>query len=196
MRKVFGKMGISTLHSYKGAQIFEAVGLAPEVVDRCFDGTASRIRGVGFDVLAAEALRRHALGFPGSMSGTGSDLSRGAPTARVEATMLENPGEFHWRAGAEKHMWCPESIAFLQQAARRNDAQAYGRFADLVNGAALRRCTLRGLLELTNGSPVPIETVEPFEGMMDNARRIGSSEVSLTRDDLPQHLEVWILDHA
>ncbi|HUV07812.1 MAG TPA: glutamate synthase central domain-containing protein, partial [Spirochaetia bacterium] len=99
MRKVLGKMGISTLQSYKGAQIFEAVGLSSRVVERCFTGTASRIEGVDFDVLAQEALQCHARGFPNRPIETSQNLP--------------NPGEYHWRSNGEKHMWCPESIASL-----------------------------------------------------------------------------------
>ncbi len=94
MLKVMAKMGISTLQSYKGAQIFEAIGLRDEVIDRCFAGTASRIQGVGFDVLAEEALRRHALGYP--------------ETQAQRLAVLPNPGEFHWRPKGERHMWDPQ----------------------------------------------------------------------------------------
>ncbi len=150
MLKVMSKMGISTLQSYKGAQIFEAVGLRTEVIDRCFAGTASRIQGVGFDVLAKESLRRHALGFP----------SRGEHQLKV----LQNPGEFHWRADGERHMWDPASIADLQAAAKTNSREAYRRFAEHTNKEATRSCALRGLLafkEGVNGPAIPLEEVEP-----------------------------------
>ena len=107
------------MQSYKGAQIFEAVGLRDEVVDRCFVGTASRIQGVNFDVLAEEALRRHALGYPQHHDS--------------RLPILPNPGEFHWRAEGERHMWDPQSIADIQVAARAGDQNAYQRFADHVN---------------------------------------------------------------
>ena len=147
--KVMGKMGISTLQSYKGAQIFEAVGLKDEVVDRCFVGTASRIQGVDFEVLATESLRRHALGYP-------EDTKDYLP-------VLPNPGEFHWRAEGERHAWDPQSIADIQMAARGNDEQAYWRFSNHINEDAKVRCTLRGLLKLkegANGGPIPIEEVD------------------------------------
>src|SRR4051794_33416744 len=112
--KVMAKIGISTLQSYKGAQIFEAVGLRDEVIDRCFAGTASRIQGVNFDVLAEEALRRHRLGYP--------------ERAGAKLAVLPNPGEFHWRAEGERHMWDPQSIADIQVAARAGDKNAYKRF--------------------------------------------------------------------
>jgi glutamate synthase (NADPH/NADH) large chain len=149
MLKVMAKMGISTLQSYKGAQIFEAVGLKEDVIDRCFAGTASRIQGVDFHVLAEEALRRHALGYPAQ--------------AGDRLPVLPNPGEFHWRADGERHMWDPSSIADLQVAARTNSHDAYRRFADHANRDAQTRCALRGLLAFkpgANGGPIPIEEVQ------------------------------------
>ncbi|MFW5684415.1 MAG: glutamate synthase large subunit, partial [Spirochaetota bacterium] len=147
MRKVFGKMGISTLESYKGAQIFEAVGLESEVVDTSFAGTASRIKGVGFPELAQEASRRHRLGYP--LGGS------------VEGDQLVNPGDFQWRTGGEKHMWDPQSIALLQKAVRYGDAEAYREFAARQNQRSRDQATLRGLMRFRKGSPVPIEEVEP-----------------------------------
>ena len=150
MLKVMAKMGISTLQSYKGAQIFEAVGIQDEVIDRCFCGTASRIQGVGFDVLAAEAHRRHAVGYPA--------------TEGVQPAVLNNPGEYHWRATGERHMWNPESISEIQMAARSNDPDAYSRFSKLVNESDRSRCTLRGLLEFkpeAGPGPISIDEVEP-----------------------------------
>lgn len=150
MLKVMSKMGISTLQSYKGAQIFEAVGLQSEVIDRCFVGTASRIQGVGFDILAQETQRRHELGYPAR------------PENRLP--VLPNPGEFHWRAEGERHMWDPQAISDLQVAARENNADAYWRFSKHTNEEATRKCALRGLLSFKkgiNGPPVPLEQVEP-----------------------------------
>jgi glutamate synthase (NADPH) large chain len=150
MLKVMAKMGISTLQSYKGAQIFEALGLRDEIVDRCFAGTASRIQGVSFDVLAEEMLRRHRLGYP-------EDAARKLPT-------LSNPGEFHWRAEGERHGWDPAAIADLQVAARAGDKNAYWRFAEHINNDSKMKCTLRGLLEFkpgVAGPELPLEEVEP-----------------------------------
>jgi len=150
MLKVMAKMGISTLQSYKGAQIFEAVGLKDEVIDRCFTHTASRVQGVDFEILAKETLRRHALGFP----------------QRVEDAqpLLPNPGEFHWRAKGEKHGWDPQVISDVQVAARTNDEDIYWRFASSVNEENRKRYTLRGLLKFregVNGGPLPLDQVEP-----------------------------------
>ena len=148
--KVMAKMGISTLQSYKGAQVFEAIGLKEEVIDRCFCNTPSRVQGVGFKHLAKESLRRHRLGFPPD----GSPRLRGLP----------NPGEFHWRADGERHMWDPRAIADLQIAAREGDEESYWRFSDYVNNDARVRCTLRSLMKLRegiNGGPIPLDEVEP-----------------------------------
>jgi glutamate synthase (NADPH/NADH) large chain len=147
MRKVFGKMGISTLESYKGAQIFEAVGLDQSVVDRCFAGTASRIRGVGFDVLAKEALARHTDAYSDGNVPIGSES--------------DNNGDFQWRAVGEKHMWDPESIANLQNAVRTNDQKSFDRFTERQNQRSAAQATLRGLLMFRKGNPVPLAEVEP-----------------------------------
>ncbi len=150
MLKVMAKMGISTLQSYKGAQIFEAVGLADEVIERCFSGTASRLQGVGLDVLEREALRRHALGYP--------------EKGQERLTELPNPGEFHWRSAGERHGWAPGVIASLQTAARAGDETAYQQFAEQANDAARANCTLRGLLRLKPGiagDAILAEEVEP-----------------------------------
>ena len=152
MLKVMGKMGISTLQSYKGAQIFEAVGLGPEIIDLAFVGTPSRLQGVGLDVLAEEALRRHAKAFPGS--------------GKVPV-QLTSGGDFHWRAGGEKHMWNPPTIAALQRAAQHGDQNAYWQFAQLANDRAADSCTLRGLMKLDSegdgetSTLIPLDEVEP-----------------------------------
>jgi glutamate synthase (NADPH/NADH) large chain len=167
MLKIMAKMGISTLQSYKGAQIFEAVGLRDEVIQRCFDGTASRVQGVDFNVIATELLRRHEIGYP----------TRG----EVRLPVLPNPGEFHWRAEGERHAWDPQAIADLQVAARANSETAYWRFAEHMNKDARTQCSLRGLLKFREPvgvhasacdgadrlkpelqlQPIPLDQVEP-----------------------------------
>ena len=147
MLKVFAKMGISTLHSYKGAQIFEAVGLNSAVVDLCFAGTASRIQGVGFNVLAEELVERHLLGYP--------------EEDEFRLPVLRNDGQFHWRANGERHQWNPSTITNLQVAARTNSRAAYKEFAERSNNDARDRCTLRGLMRFKKGNAIPIEEVEP-----------------------------------
>jgi len=148
MLKVMAKMGISTLQSYKGAQIFEAVGLAEDVIERAFVGTASRVQGVNLDVLAEEMQRRHQLGYP----------SRSANVA-----VLPNPGDFHWRRHGDTHMWDPQAIADLQVASRTNSEDAYWRFSKHSNEESTRKSMLRGLLTFktgANGGPIPLEDVE------------------------------------
>ncbi|MFN5074713.1 MAG: glutamate synthase large subunit, partial [Planctomyces sp.] len=147
MLKVMAKMGISTLQSYKGAQIFEALGLGREVIDLCFAGTPSRIGGVGFDVLAEESLMRHHVGFPENPDSITADLP--------------NPGLYAYRRRGEQHAWNPHTIGRLQQAARQGDRNAYRDFAALVNRETTRACHLRGLLKFRKGSPVPLSEVEP-----------------------------------
>ena len=147
MLKVMAKMGISTLQSYKGAQIFEAVGLADEVVERAFRGTASRVQGVGLKVLTEEMERRHRLGYP----------DRGGQVA-----VLPNPGDFHWRRHGDAHMWDPQAIADLQVAARGDDEAAYWRFAEHANAESSARSALRGLLEFKPvAEPLDLDEVEP-----------------------------------
>ncbi len=161
MRKVFGKMGISTLESYKGAQIFEAVGLDDEVVSASFAGTASRIKGMGFAQLAEEADRRHRLGYPEG----GSQYE----------DQLINPGDYQWRTGGEKHMWDPQSIALLQKATRYNDAEAFDQFVDIQNRRSREQATLRGLLKFKQGNEVPIDEVEPATSIV---RRFATGAMS------------------
>ncbi len=149
MLKVMAKMGISTLQSYKGAQIFEALGLGDEVIDFCFAGTSSQIQGVDFELLARELLRLHRLGYP----------KRGDADAS-----LPNPGEYHWRPGGEKRAWDPATIASLQVAARGRDSDSYEEFARRVNDENRDRHTLRGLMGFrsrSNGVSVDLTEVEP-----------------------------------
>ncbi|MBL6705218.1 MAG: glutamate synthase subunit alpha [Planctomycetaceae bacterium] len=152
MLKVMGKMGISTLASYKGAQIFEAVGLNSEVIEKCFVGTASRIAGVGFDVLAEEGIRRHEIGFP---------------TRQTQSLpVLPNDGQFAWRKEGEAHAWNPHTISEIQNAARNGDKNAYKRFSDLVNDHNNKACFLRGLLKFKQRDSIPLEEVEPASAIV------------------------------
>ena len=147
--KVMAKMGISTLQSYKGAQIFEIVGLAEDIVERAFKGTASRVSGVGLTVLAEEMQRRHKRAYP----------DRDA----MRIPVLNNPGDFHWRKGGDAHMWDPKAIAELQVAARTNNEDSYWRFAEHINNQNHKNATLRGLLDFVpgaNGGSIDLEDVE------------------------------------
>ncbi len=150
MLKVMAKMGISTLQSYKSAQIFEAVGISTEIIDRCFTGTASRVEGITWDVLTREIMDRHSLGYP----------ARGDNLIPV----LQNNGDFHWRRGGDAHMWDPEAISNLQVAARTNNEDAYWAFSKYINEESTKRCTFRGLMSFIedgNSGPIDIEEVEP-----------------------------------
>ncbi len=150
--KVMAKMGISTLQSYTGAQIFEAVGLNRDVVDHYFTGTASRVGGIGLDVIAAEAERRHGQGFPARPVGD-AELPWG--------------GEYQWRRDGEHHMVNPDMIARLQHAARSGSYPAFKEFSRLVDDQSLRLATLRGLMQLRYvPTPIPLEEVEPLEAIV------------------------------
>ena len=145
--KVMSKMGISTYQSYCGAQIFDAVGLSSELVDRYFTGTATTIEGIGIDAVAAEAVRWH------------SDAYGDAPIYR---NALAVGGDYAFRFRGEDHMWTPDSVSKLQYATRANDAGSYREFSRLVNEQNERLLTLRGLFEFRFAdTPVPLEEVEP-----------------------------------
>ena len=189
--KTISKMGISTIQSYSGAQIFEAVGLEPALIDRHFTGTASRIGGVGLEVLATEALERHARAWPTATSGEPVDTSGLLPVGGVYA----------WRRDGEHHIWNPETIALVQHAVRaangnvaaalQGDAEAlatvrgsaayeqYREYAEKVNEDSARKATLRGLLQIGAGTPrtaIPLEQVEPAKEIV---RRFCTGAMSL-----------------
>ncbi len=161
LMKILSKMGISTIRSYTGAQIFEAVGLERDVIDRYFTGTASRVGGVGVNVLAWEAIDRHRRAYPAASS-----------------EMLPAGGVYAWRRDGEYHAWNPETIATLQQVARHDGgADAYERFATYVNEVAMPRSTLRGLMRFREpGEPIPVAEVEPAAEIV---RRFKSGGMSL-----------------
>tara|TARA_B100001057_G_scaffold155144_1_gene155330 strand:- start:3143 stop:6181 length:3039 start_codon:yes stop_codon:yes gene_type:complete len=146
MMKVMAKMGISTLQSYKGAQIFEAVGLSDEIINKSFPGTASRVQGIDFDGLVKESNRRHDLGFPQKNS---------------NVTELSNNGDFHWRNGGDSHMWDPKTISSLQLASWSNNETAYWDFANYANENTTKNSALRGLLKFKNKKkPIDLNQVE------------------------------------
>ncbi|KJA18566.1 hypothetical protein HYPSUDRAFT_69800 [Hypholoma sublateritium FD-334 SS-4] len=147
--KVMSKMGISTLQSYKGAQIFEILGLHSEVVEPCFNGTASRVQGATFDLLAMDAYELHERGWPSR----DTILPPGMPES----------GEYHWRDGGEAHINDPSGIASLQDAVREKNQTAYDSYSRNANEQT-QRIHLRGLLDFRyeNCTPIPIEQVEPW----------------------------------
>jgi glutamate synthase domain-containing protein 2/glutamate synthase domain-containing protein 1/glutamate synthase domain-containing protein 3 len=146
--KTISKMGISTIQSYCGAQIFEAVGLEPELVAKHFTGTASRIGGIGMDVLSTEALERHFRAYP-----------------QVDREVLPVGGVLQWRRDGEVHIWNPDTIAKLQHAVRGQNGDpvtTYEDFAKKVNEDSAKKASLRGLMQLrTIDEPLPLEEIEP-----------------------------------
>ncbi|HEY6093429.1 MAG TPA: glutamate synthase-related protein [Gallionellaceae bacterium] len=160
--KVMSKMGISTYQSYCGAQIFEAIGLNADFVEKYFSGTATQIEGIGLFEVAEEAVRTHQAAF-------GNDP--------VLATMLDAGGEYAYRVRGEEHTWTPESIAKLQNATRANNFNTYKEYAKLINDQALRQMTLRGLFELKPaGAAVPLAEVEPAKEIV---KRFATGAMSL-----------------
>jgi glutamate synthase (NADPH/NADH) len=149
IKKVMSKMGVSTLQSYKGAQVFEALGIDNSVIKRCFSGTASRIRGVGFPLFALDAFAFHELAWP--------------KRETVALTVQPETGDFHWRNGGEMHINSPAAISSIQDAVRRENLSAYERYS-LESFEQIKNCTLRGLLEFNTekATPVPLSEVEPW----------------------------------
>ncbi|MBF0144110.1 MAG: glutamate synthase large subunit, partial [Magnetococcales bacterium] len=150
--KVFSKMGISTLQSYCGAQIFEAIGLSRAVVERYFTGTVSRIEGLSLAMIATESLMRHRRAYGDSVA-WGENLDVG--------------GRYQYRHEGERHMWTPETIALLQQAARKSDYGLFKKFSQAIDGQSRALGTLRGLLKLKPvAKPVPLKEVEPASAIV------------------------------
>ena len=166
--KVISKMGISTVQSYSGAQIFEAVGIKPEVIDRYFTGTATRIGGVGLDVIAKEVLMRH---------------NHAYPDRQVNGHALEAGGQYQWRADGEAHLFNPQTIHTLQKATRTGSYQTFKEYSRMVNDQAKQLFTLRGLLNLkSNRPPVPIEEVEPVEEIVKRFKTGAMSYGSISKE--------------
>jgi glutamate synthase (ferredoxin) len=166
--KVMSKMGISTAQSYCGAQIFEAVGLNKDVIDRYFTWTSSRISGIGLDVIAAEAAARHRKAFP---------------DRQVNGRLLDVGGQYQYRQGGEYHLFNPETVHKLQHACRAGNYQVFKQYSELVNNQARRLCTLRGLFELKFAEkPIPLEEVEPVEAIMKRFKSGAMSYGSISKE--------------
>ncbi len=144
--KTMSKMGISTLRSYRSAQIFEAVGLNSSLVDEYFTGTASRIEGIGLGEIAGEANMRY---------------RNSQKSDSVTPYILPCGGHYSFRHGGERHLWTPETISLLQQATRTNNYDLFKRYASLINNQAEHQSTLRGLFKFKSGKSIPITEVEP-----------------------------------
>jgi len=161
--KIMSKMGISTVASYCGAQTFEAIGLAQDVADRFFTGTASRLGGVGLDVIAAEVAARHRTAYPDDRSA-------------LAHTRLRSGGEYRWRRGEEPHLFDPETIYKLQHATRTARRKIFTEYTSRVNAQQERLMTLRGLLKFQPlRPPVPLDEVEPLEAIL---RRFATGAMS------------------
>ena len=165
--KVISKMGISTIQSYWGAQIFEAIGLKKEFVDKYFAWTPSRIEGVGIEIIAQETLDRHRQAFP--------DRS-------VNGVVLEAGGQYQWRDSGEYHLFNPQTIHKLQAAVRTNSYKIFKEYSKLVDDQDRHLCTLRGLLGLKVSKPIPIEEVEPVEAIMKRFKSGAMSYGSISKE--------------
>lgn len=154
--KIFSKMGISTLASYRGAQIFECIGLKKDLVDKFFTGTVSRIGGLGIDEIAKEILIRHSVAFPK------------IPIDSVKK--LEVGGVYQWKHRGEKHLFNPDTIHLLQQSARATDPQRgyeiFKKYSKIMNEQADKTMSLRSLLKFTKSTPISIDEVEPVENIL------------------------------
>ncbi|WP_395687344.1 glutamate synthase-related protein [Caenimonas koreensis] len=163
LSKIMSKMGVSTYMSYCGAQLFEAIGLNSDTVDKYFTGTASRVEGIGVFEIAQEAIRMHKSAF--------SDDP-------ILQTMLDAGGEYAWRTRGEEHMWSPDAIAKLQHAARANNWNTYKEYAQLINDQSRRHMTLRGLFEfkIDPAKAIPVDEVEPAKEIV---KRFATGAMSL-----------------
>jgi glutamate synthase (NADPH/NADH) large chain len=167
--KVCSKMGISTIQSYHGAQVFEAVGLNQDFIDEYFTWTATRVGGVGIDVVAKEARLRNERGYP--------------PKRPVLHTSLPAGGKYKWRATGEHHLFNPETIHTLQYACRSGDYRLFKAYTKLVDDQARNLNTLRGLMDLVPAAkPVPIEEVEPVESLVRRFKTGAMSYGSISKE--------------
>ena len=151
LKKIMSKMGISTLRSYSGAQIFEAVGLSSELIEEYFFGTASKIEGIGLEAIAQETAVRY---------------EQAQEVRNGNSRILETGGQYHFRADGENHLWSPTAITKAQEAVRTNNRELYKQYADEINKQARGFCTLRGLFGFKTAQSISIDKVEPVENIM------------------------------
>jgi glutamate synthase (NADPH/NADH) large chain len=163
LSKIMSKMGVSTYMSYCGAQLFEAIGVNSETIDKYFTGTPSRVQGIGIFEIAEEAIRMHHSAFSNDP---------------VLATMLDTGGEYAWRTRGEDHMWTPDAIAKLQHSARANNWTTYKEYAQIINDQSRRHMTLRGLFEfkIDPAKAIPLDQVE---SAADIVKRFATGAMSL-----------------
>src|SRR6266550_4616719 len=165
--KVISKMGISTIQSYWGAQIFEAIGLKQSVIDKYFTWTPSRMEGVGLEVIAEEVLQRH---------------QRAFPDRAANGHVLEAGGQYQWRDGGEYHLFNPQTIHKLQHATRTGSYKVFKEYSKLVDDQTESWCTLRGLLDFKVRKPIPLEEVESVESIMQRFKSGAMSYGSISQE--------------
>jgi len=165
--KVMSKMGISAIQSYRGAQVFEAVGLRQDVIDHYFTWTPSRVGGIGLDVIAQEVLARHHAAYP---------------ERQVNGHVLPTGGQYQWRDDGEAHLFNPETIHRLQKAVRTGSYAVFKEYAKLINDQAKNLCTLRSLLEFKAGNPIPVDQVESAESIMKRFKTGAMSYGSISKE--------------
>ncbi|HXI84073.1 MAG TPA: glutamate synthase large subunit [Verrucomicrobiae bacterium] len=166
--KTMAKMGISTIQSYCGAQIFEAIGLNHSVVDKYFTGTASQVEGVGIDILAEEVRLRHRHAFPDRI---------------VNGATLDPGGQYQWRSDGESHLFNPGTISRLQLSTRTNNYKVFQEYSDLVNNQSRSLCTLRGLFDLKfSPEPIPLEDVESVDSIVKRFKTGAMSYGSISKE--------------
>jgi glutamate synthase (ferredoxin) len=165
--KVASKIGISTIQSYRGAQIFEAIGLNQSVIDRYFTWTASRIEGIDLAVLTEEVIKRHQQAYP----------DRGVTNQTLDAG-----GNYQWRVNGEKHLFSPQTIHTLQQAVRDGNYDLFKQYSKLVNDQNEQHFTLRGLLKFKQRQSIPIDQVEPIEAIVKRFKTGAMSYGSISQE--------------
>ncbi|GAB2975317.1 glutamate synthase large subunit [Amycolatopsis acidiphila] len=173
VRKTMSKMGVSTVASYTGAQIFEAIGLGEEVVDTCFAGTTSRLGGVGFETLAQEVTERHKRAFP-------------RDTMRPAHRELETGADYQWRREGEPHLFNPQTVFKLQHSTRSGKYEIFKEYTKAVDDQAEKLMTLRGLFDFKVGErpPVPVEEVEPVSEIV---KRFATGAISYGSISMEMH---------
>ena len=166
--KVMNKIGISTLNSYRGSQLFECIGINTVIIDKYFPKTVSRIQGVGLHQLEKEISKRY------DMAYHSQDIA-----ARLD---LEIGGQYRWRRGGEQHMFNPLTVAKLQEAVRQNKPKTYKEYSKLINNQSKQLMTLRGLFEFTNYDPIPIDEVEPWTDIVKRFKTGAMSYGSISKE--------------
>jgi len=166
--KVMNKIGISTLNSYRGSQLFECIGINTKVVEKYFPNTATRIQGIGLYEIEKEVAKRHQRTFSKKEVAANLDLEMG--------------GEYRWRRDGEKHMFNPLSVAKLQKAVRNNEPEDYKEFADMVNKQSKNLMTIRGLFEFSNFDPIPLDEVEPWTEIVKRFKTGAMSYGSISKE--------------